>query len=128
MSDRRSERGTIRAPRRTSPAFGGYTLVRPQGGLVGPGASAFRCSLADLTPGVALVIDLSEISFIDASGLGAIVGCVWRATSQGSAVAIACPSPVVARVLRSGGLSAVASISGALDEAAAAVGELSFLS
>ena len=45
----------------------------------------------------ALVIDLSAVTFVDSSGLGAIVGALRRIRSHGGDLVLVCPSPELRR-------------------------------
>jgi anti-anti-sigma factor len=61
--------------------------------------------LALLRPGAGrLVIDLSRVSYADASGLAVLVGTGRRARLLGGFVRLAVPAPAVAKVLRVTGL------------------------
>jgi anti-sigma B factor antagonist len=51
-----------------------------------------------------LVIDLSKVSFCDASGLAVLVGTGHRARALGGVLRLAAPAPVVASALRLSGL------------------------
>ncbi|WP_223167824.1 STAS domain-containing protein [Nonomuraea sp. SYSU D8015] len=51
-----------------------------------------------------LVLDLSEVSFCDASGPAVIVGVQRRARRQGIIVALSAPRPSMSRLLRITGL------------------------
>ncbi|MEV0381523.1 STAS domain-containing protein [Nonomuraea sp. NPDC050643] len=51
-----------------------------------------------------LILDLSEVSFCDASGLAVLVGLQSRARVQGISVALAAPRPFMCRLLRITGL------------------------
>ncbi len=51
-----------------------------------------------------MVIDLSKVSFCDASGLAVLVGTGRRARLLGGVLRLAAPSPAVASALRLGGL------------------------
>ncbi|MFC6082534.1 STAS domain-containing protein [Sphaerisporangium aureirubrum] len=51
-----------------------------------------------------LVVDLSEVSFCDASGLAVLVGVQHRARARGVAFALRSPRPQMSRVLRITGL------------------------
>lgn len=54
--------------------------------------------------GSRLVFDLSELSFMDSSGLSVLIEA-WRlATGEGGGVCLAAPQPPVARILRTTGL------------------------
>jgi anti-anti-sigma factor len=61
--------------------------------------------LALLRPGTGrLVIDLSRVSYADASGLAVLVGTRYRAGLLGGFLRLAVPAPAVAKVLRVTGL------------------------
>ncbi|HEX3032706.1 MAG TPA: anti-sigma factor antagonist [Bacillota bacterium] len=51
-----------------------------------------------------LLLNLSEVSFIDSSGLGAILGRYKRLTQVGGKLAIAAPQPQVKRILELSGI------------------------
>ncbi|WP_214322750.1 STAS domain-containing protein [Nonomuraea sediminis] len=51
-----------------------------------------------------LVLDLSEVSFCDTAGLGALVGIQHRARGQGITVTLAAPQPYLVRLLHITGL------------------------
>lgn len=54
-----------------------------------------------------LVVDLSDVSFCDAFGLGVLVGVRNQAAALGVAVALAAPRPFLAKLLRITGLDRV---------------------
>ena len=60
--------------------------------------------LADSSPRV--VVDLTDVAFMDSSGLGALVGG-WQLTREGGEFRIAGASPVVQRVLTITGMEQV---------------------
>ncbi|GAB3962781.1 STAS domain-containing protein [Actinoallomurus acanthiterrae] len=51
-----------------------------------------------------LIIDLSEVSFCDASGLAMLVGTKRRAESRGVTVVLVAPCPIVGKLLHITGL------------------------
>jgi anti-anti-sigma factor len=51
-----------------------------------------------------LILDLSEVSFCDASGLAVLVGAQHRAQLLGVTLSVAAPRPQIAKVLRITGL------------------------
>ncbi len=69
-----------------------------------------------------LVVDLSEVTFIDSTALGVLIGGVRRVKSVGGVMALVVTSPPVARVLAITGLDRVFPIH---DTRAAAIGALS---
>lgn len=82
----------------------------------------FRREVADLDPSqCAVVIEMSEVTLIDSSGLGALVGLRNRALHAGRRVGIAGPSPRVMRVLEVTGLREAFVVGGAVESVAAAM-------
>lgn len=51
-----------------------------------------------------VVLDLSDVLFLDSSGLGAVVSTYARLRDAGNAFAVACPNDLVFRVFRLTGL------------------------
>ncbi len=45
-----------------------------------------------------LVLDLSELDFVDSFGIGAVVGALKRLRQRGGDLALVCPSPRIRRV------------------------------
>ncbi len=64
-----------------------------------------------------IVVDLSEIDFVDSSGLGALVGARKQADQSGATLVIVCPKPHVRRLFEISRLDAVLPL---YDELAAA--------
>ena len=57
-----------------------------------------------------LILDLSEVSFCDASGLAVLVGIQRRARAQGVTLVLATPQPYMTRLLHITGLERAFSI------------------
>lgn len=68
------------------------------------GVEAFECAAACADPVVSLVLDLSDLSFMDSSGIGALVGLHRRAQAEGWSLVLAAPGPQVAGLLAMTGL------------------------
>jgi anti-anti-sigma factor len=83
-----------------------HTIVRLRGEIDFATAPGLRERLFGLLqPGVGLVIlDLSGVSFCDASGLGVLVGSHHRATMLGLTLRLTALPPRVAKLLRIHGL------------------------
>lgn len=69
------------------------------------GVDVFERAVASVRPRHALVLDLTELTFMDSSGLGALVSLRERAQSGGWPLLLAAPQPAVAMVLRISGLA-----------------------
>jgi anti-sigma B factor antagonist len=91
------------------------------GDLDGTTASRFRQAFAACVGRPGLVIDLSEMVFIDGAGLTALVGGIRRARELSTEVAIACSRPTLRRVLDHVGLNRIVSVSGGTEDALAEV-------
>jgi anti-sigma B factor antagonist len=79
-------------------------------------AQTLMTVLADLGAQT-LVLDLTEVEFVDSSGLGALVGAHQRASLQGSTLILAGLHPRVAKVLRITKLNKVFSVADSVEEA-----------
>lgn len=101
---------------------GSYTLCRPVGELDAYTVTDFRQSLGELAARPAVVIDLSEVPFMDSAGLGALIGGIRRARENGGEVAVACSRPTLTRLLHTTGFDRIVPVTETLDDAVAALG------
>ena len=101
---------------------GTYTLCRPVGELDAYTVSEFRQSLGELASHPQVVIDLSEVPFMDSAGLGALIGGIRRARENGGEVAVACSRPTLTRLLHTTGFDRIVPVTETLAEAVAALG------
>lgn len=69
------------------------------------GVTVFEEAVASVRPRHALLLDLNELTFLDSSGLGALVSLHQQARSGGWSLLVAAPQPPVAMVLRISGLA-----------------------
>ena len=97
----------------------GYTIVSISGEIDFARAPVVREHLLGLLrPGASqLVVDLSGVTFCDASGLAVLVGVARRAGLLGGALRLAAPAPLVSTVLRLTGLDSRFEIFAAVPEA-----------
>ena len=97
---------------------GGCTLIRPSGWLDAFAAPQFRQSVARLPGANALVVDLTQVKFIDSAGLGVLVALIRRARERGSVAAVAVPRRGVRRLLEDIGFGRIAVIVDSAEDAA----------
>lgn len=85
----------------TTEKVGGTTLVRCEGRLNMVAAPGLKTSLDRLVTegGMRIVVDLSQIAFMDSSGLGALIAGLKRARQVGGDLRIAGPTEQVRTVL-----------------------------
>lgn len=94
-------------------------LVSLHGELDAFAAGRVRELMAEAAHCRRLVIDLSDVSFVDSSGLGAIVSGIRRVRAIGGAVAVAVSPGPVERLLRTAGFDRVVRLARSVDEARA---------
>ena len=91
---------TIRARREP-----GYVVVTVAGEVDIATVAQLRERLAALAvSGVPLVTDLDQVSFIDATGLGALAGAAREAAEHGTSLHLVCAQPQTRRLFRVTGL------------------------
>ncbi|MGH9189434.1 MAG: STAS domain-containing protein [Acidimicrobiales bacterium] len=96
----------------------GYTICRPVGELDAYTVSQFRESLGQLSATPKLLIDMSEVPFVDSAGLGALIGGIRRAREVGGDVAVCCNRPTLVRLLHTTGFDRIVTVTDTLAEAA----------
>jgi anti-sigma B factor antagonist len=109
------------------PSFGDVAVIALTGELDILTVPSARQVLIDGTARVAprVVIDLSDVTFCDSSGIGLLVGQYKRVRARGGVMALACPTPRVRAVLHVTGMarSRIFRVYDTLDEARSGVSE-----
>ncbi len=100
-----------------------YTLCRPEGELDAYTVGTFRETLAELTDTRHLLIDLSDVPFMDSAGLGALIGGIRRTREAGGDVAVACGRPTLTRLLHTTGFDRIVAVTETVAEAATALAD-----
>ena len=95
----------------------GQTIFRPVGELDAYSAPGLRESMALLTSVPKLIVDLSEVPFIDSAGLMALVGGIRRVRDSGSRVVVCSARRHVQKLLDVIGFGTVVEVARSLDEA-----------
>ena len=82
----------------------GHLVCHPFGDLDAASSDVFRATLHELAGELPekgrLVIDLSDVPFVDSAGLGAVISGVRAIHQNGGTVVLARPLPSVANLLR----------------------------
>jgi anti-sigma B factor antagonist len=97
---------------------GRWLVVQPKGEIDMVNAPLLRAALVDIDRPY-VVVDLSEVEFIDSTGLGVLVGAGARARNRGGEVRIVCPRRGIRKVFDITGLDTVFEISVELADATA---------
>ena len=100
---------------------GNYIVCRPVGELDAFTVGQFREALSDLANRPQLLIDLSEVPFMDSAGLGALIGGIRRVREAGGDVAVACSRPTLARLLHTTGFDRIVPVTESVDDAVSAL-------
>ncbi len=95
-----------------------YVVCRPSGELDAYTVGQFREALAELAGEARLVIDLSEVPFMDSAGLGALIGGIRKAREIDGEVVVACGRDTLKRLLHTTGFDRIVPVE---DDLAAAV-------
>lgn len=95
----------------------GLALVKISGRLDRSGADTLRDLLRDGTREPAVVVDMADVTGIDAGGLGALLAGVARAKGRGQHLAVAVSHSFVGAVLAAAGLDSVAPVVASRDQA-----------
>lgn len=101
----------------------GYKVCRPVGELDAFTVSQFRAALAELASHPRLLIDMSNVPFVDSAGLGALIGGIRRARELGGDVAVCCNRPTLTRLLHTTGFDRIVTVAETVEDAAAALRE-----
>jgi anti-sigma B factor antagonist len=101
----------------------GYTICRPVGELDAYTVGQFREALGELAARPKLLIDMSEVPFVDSAGLGALIGGIRRAREGGGDVAVCCNRPTLSRLLHTTGFDRIVTVAETVEEAAASLSD-----
>lgn len=97
----------------------GYTVCRLDGALDASTTLLLEEAMALMTSVPKLVIDFSEVLFVDSAALGTLVGGVRRVRDAGGEVAVCSIRPHVRRVLQLVGFDRMVPLVETLEEAQA---------
>lgn len=97
----------------------GRTVVSAAGELDAHTAPALEAEVGPVStrPGGSLIVDLSEVSFVDSTGLGVLVTALKHAREAGGTLDLVVAAPRVLKVLALTGLDVVIPLHSTLDEA-----------
>ena len=101
----------------------GYVLCRPVGELDAYTVAQFREALTALGEEKYVLVDLSDVPFMDSAGLGALIGGIRRARENDGDVAVACNRPALTRLLHTTGFDRIVPGRESVEEAVLALGE-----
>lgn len=98
-----------------------HTVCRPAGDLDAYTVAAFRERLTELAEEPRVVIDLSDVPFMDSAGLGALIGGIRKARDNDSKVVVACDRPALTRLLHTTGFDRIVPVTESYEDAVTAL-------
>jgi anti-sigma B factor antagonist len=100
-----------------------YTLCRPSGEIDAYTVGSFREALTNLAESERLLIDLSDVPFMDSAGLGALIGGIRKVREAEGAVAVSCDRPALIRLLHTTGFDRIVPVTESLEDGVEALDE-----
>jgi anti-sigma B factor antagonist len=98
----------------------GRKVCHPVGDLDAASSEVLRATLQELADEVSqdgdLVIDLSDVPFLDSAGLGAVISGVQAIRQKGGKVVLRSPRPSVANLLRTTEIDQIVQVVGAEEQ------------
>ena len=98
-----------------------YTICRPVGELDAYTVGQFREALGELASEPKLLIDMSEVPFVDSAGLGRAHRWHPAGPGGGGDVAVCCNRPTLVRLLHTTGFDRIVTVTDTVAEAAASL-------
>jgi anti-sigma B factor antagonist len=104
--------------RLTSTVAAGHTIVAVTGDVDFSGTAEFRAYLNDaVAAGIPVLVDLTDVTFMDSMGLGVLVQTHKRLAEGGRVLVLVCPDNAVRRLLRITALDRLFTIAPTLTQA-----------
>ena len=107
----------------TSDEGDGYHLCRLSGEVDAYTVGEFRETLSNIENVRWLIIDLSEVPFMDSAGLGALIGAIRRVREGEGDVAVVSTNPGLNKLLHTTGFDRIVPVVESLEDALDALGE-----
>lgn len=99
----------------------GVTVCQPVGELDAYTVPDFRERLTEAASSGNVIIDLSEVPFMDSAGLGALAGGIRRTRDAGGEIVVSCNRATLVRLLQTTGFDKIVSVVDSVDEARVAL-------
>ncbi|HEY2167341.1 MAG TPA: STAS domain-containing protein [Jatrophihabitantaceae bacterium] len=106
----------------TQQSVGGYPVLGVRGEVDVYSAPNLKGQLSAMLPASpTVVVDLSDVAFLDSTGLGALVAARTSAVEAGGNIPLVCPRERILKLFKITGLDQVFQIYPSVDEAVAAL-------
>lgn len=98
-----------------------YSILRPHGDIDAYSVGQFREALSGLAELNRLLIDLSEVPFMDSAGLGALIGGIRRNRDHDGEIVVVCDKPALTRLLHTTGFDRIVPVTETLEDGVASL-------
>tara|TARA_B100000929_G_C15281330_1_gene343629 strand:+ start:54 stop:401 length:348 start_codon:yes stop_codon:yes gene_type:complete len=99
-----------------------FTICRPVGEIDSYTVDTFRETLGNLVQVSQLLIDLSDVPFMDSAGLGALIGTIRKSGENNGVVVVSCGRASLLGLLRTTGFDQIVTVTETSEEAMEALG------
>ena len=96
-----------------------YSVLRPKGDIDAYSVGQFREALSGLAEVDRLLIDLSDVPFMDSAGLGALIGGIRRNRDHDGEIVVVCDKPALTRLLHTTGFDRIVPVTENLEDGVA---------
>ncbi len=93
-----------------------HSVLRPHGDIDAYSVGTFREALTGVAEVKRLLIDLSEVPFMDSAGLGALIGGIRRNRDNEGVIVVACGKPALTRLLHTTGFDRIVPVTETLED------------
>ena len=101
-----------------------FSLCRPSGEIDAYTVDQFRDALSSLATVSKLLIDLSDVPFMDSAGLGALIGSIRKAGENDGQIVVSCGRESLLGLLKTTGFDQIVTVTESVNEALDVLGEL----
>ena len=100
-----------------------FSLCRPSGEIDAYTVDQFRDALSSLATVSKLLIDLSDVPFMDSAGLGALIGSIRKAGENDGQIVVSCGRESLLGLLKTTGFDQIVTVTESVNEALDVLGE-----
>lgn len=93
-----------------------HSILRPQGDIDAYSVGQFREALSALAEVPRLLIDLSQVPFMDSAGLGALIGGIRRNRDHDGEIVVVCDNMALTRLLHTTGFDRIVPVTETLED------------
>jgi len=101
----------------------GYAVLRPEGELDAYSVAQFREAFSSISDEPRLIVDLSQVQFIDSAGLGALIGGIRKLRENDGRISVFCDRSNINRLLHTTGFNRIVPVKETMAEAVESLDE-----